>query len=203
MTKTILNRNDLAKAMTEKTAEYMARGYIIDIDHNKGHQGEVSKVILEKGNRYVAIYLEKERVDLFEDGWREYHATVLTVEVQRDVQRGSSYWLGEGEILEAITFYHVKGFDSEKYTTDKNLARCIKIKQSDRRAARRTEARGFKATSRILKVTKNHWGYKGIKLEDIDYIERKDKTVGFRSEKTKPVYTIYFKNWKKSPIAIS
>lgn len=202
MTK-IYKTNDLAKAMTEKTMEYMAKGYVIDLNHNRGHQGEITKVIMGKGNEAIAVYLNKESVELFEDGWRSSYATFLRVERQVDLSSSSTYWLGEGEVVEETAFYHLEGHGSDVYTTDIDFAREVKTKQANRRMAKRTDSREFKPTKRILNVLKNHWGYKSMKLEDVDHIVRKDKEIRWGSGQTKPYYEIYFTNWKKATLTIS
>lgn len=204
MTK-ILKREDLAKAMTEKMALYIAQGYIIDIDHNNnGHQGEECRTVLKKGNEYIAIYLDINSVRLSEKYYLREYATYFRVESFRDVPRFESLWLGRGKTIEETLFYHLQGYDSEVYTTDKEFTISVMKKQFERANTKYSEGlRTFKPTERILKITKNHYGYKRTKLEDIAYIIRNDMPRNYDNPgQTRPYYDIRFKDFKKRDLRI-
>ena len=195
MTKKILKQADIARMMTDKVYEYVVQGYTIDLNHNSGHQGEKAKVVLIKDNINVVVYVDRESVDLDDTGYRWDDATVLRVERQADVHPNNTLWLGKGKVVEEVVFYHVSNdYNVDAFTTDKEVAKEAKAKRIARYRRRGEDDKMIKVTEKILNVTKNHWGYKSLTVEDIDCIERKRNWNNYLL----PEYTIHFKGNRKS-----
>ena len=94
---------------TKKVAEYIANGYTINSNTMGGHQGEIAKIDLRKGDEVIRVLLSTEH-DLFRE------AVVLTVGRNTDEhiarEASSRYdniiWNNRLEIIEQRTFWQMQ-----------------------------------------------------------------------------------------------
>ena len=54
-----MKAKDIEKIYTAKVAEYLAKGYTINPATMSGHQGEIAKIDLKKGDEIIRILLDR------------------------------------------------------------------------------------------------------------------------------------------------
>ena len=94
---------------TSKVAEYIAKGYTINTNTMAGHQGEIGKIDLRKGNEVIRVLLDTEH-----QHFRE--AVVLIVgrntdeRISKSLERESCEAIGNNrlEIIEKRTFWQMQ-----------------------------------------------------------------------------------------------
>ena len=107
-----MKHTDIEAIMTAKVAEYAANGYILSTATMSGHQGEVAKVDLKKGNEIIRILLTSESCW---DDEGTIQKTVLTVgRAQKQIRMNRPFytmcatiWNNELDIIEELTWYSV------------------------------------------------------------------------------------------------
>ena len=155
-------KKEIGLVFTEKVAEYMAKGYVMNIDTMSGSQGEIAKVDLRKGDEIIRI--------LVATGY-DHLAEKISVIVGRNTSklynRGhDTIWNSELEIIEEIEWYKV----SENYYCDEAEYRVIEEKRFKRFDGKRTENTidfGEEAKKILLPWVKRKKGCKTAKLSDI------------------------------------
>ena len=107
-----MKHTDIEAIMTAKVAEYAANGYILSAATMSGHQGEIAKVDLKKGNEIIRILLTSESCW---DDEGTIQKTVLTVgRAQKQIRMNRPFdtmcatiWNNELDIIEELTWYSV------------------------------------------------------------------------------------------------
>lgn len=105
-----MKRNEIDKVFTQKVAEYIANGYIINSSTMSGHQGEEGKVDLVKGNELIRVWMNRET-----EGWSSkkdtFHGYKMVIRVGRwnvsaaNINSWTTIWMKDLETLEEITYY--------------------------------------------------------------------------------------------------
>ena len=94
---------------TSKVAEYIAQGYTINTNTMAGHQGEIGKVDLRKGEEVIRVLLDTEHRNLRD-------AVILIVgrntdeSIAKSTERNSwdTIWNNQLEIIEKRTFWQME-----------------------------------------------------------------------------------------------
>ena len=132
-----MKQHEIETIFTEKVAACMAAGYIISPATMSGHQGEIGKVDLRKGNEIIRIMLEKKR------GWDREHsypweAVVLTVGRSTDelipcgpFDTWQTVWNNHLEIIEQRSFYQIDS-RADYFTENRDAYMAMVEKQAER-----------------------------------------------------------------------
>lgn len=119
-----MKHTDIEAIMTAKVAEYITKGYILSTVTMSGHQGEIAKVDVKKGNEVIRIMLTSE------SNWTEegtIQKTTLTVgRAQKQVRINRPFdsmcttiWNNELDIIEALIWYSVDS-SANYFSEDEN-----------------------------------------------------------------------------------
>lgn len=155
-------KKEIGLVFTEKVAEYMAKGYVMNIDTMSGSQGEIAKVDLRKGDEIIRILVATgyERLD-------EKISVIVGRNTSKMYNRGhDTIWNSELEIIEEVEWYKV----SENYYCDEDEYRVVEEKRFKRFDSKRTEDVvdfGEEAKKILLPWVKRQKGCKTCKLSDI------------------------------------
>lgn len=99
---------EISKLYSDTVAAYMANGYVINVNTMSGHQGEIIKIDLRKGDEVIRIMLETERK-------RFREAVVLTVGRNTDERIATNpysrqdftIWNNRLEVIERRAFWQM------------------------------------------------------------------------------------------------
>lgn len=124
-----MKMSEINKVFTEKVAEYMARGYVINPVSMSGSQGEVGKVDLVKGEDLIRVWME-EVTGKWNDptGFTGNHICVCVGRWTRpasDASRFATIWYNEIEVIEGIRFYEI---NREKWYVD-SLEEALRLQE--------------------------------------------------------------------------
>ena len=101
---------DVEKMFTEKVAQYIANGYLVNATTMAGHQGEICKLDLRKGDEVVRIL-----IDMTNNGWQKIY--YLLVGKNTDVLYGGMdniIWNKNLQEIERHDFYVISDRYPEK-----------------------------------------------------------------------------------------
>lgn len=119
-----MKHTEIEAIMTAKVAEYISKGYILSTVTMSGHQGEVSKVDVKKGNEIIRILLTSE------SSWDDeghIQKTTLTVGRAQDKVRSNrpfdtmatTIWNNKLDIIEELVWYSVDS-SADYFSEDKD-----------------------------------------------------------------------------------
>lgn len=179
-----MKHNDIETVMSAKVAEYITKGYILSTTTMSGHQGEVAKVDVKKGNEIIRILLTSE-ISWDDEG--TIQKTTLTVGRAQDKVHSNSpfdtmattIWNNRLDIIEKTVWYSVDS-SADYFSEDKAEILAQHKKQMERwrmREAMRdlkngTNVTGDKAKLVALAFVRKQRGEKRAKVEDIASIHR-------------------------------
>lgn len=175
---------EIEAIFTEKVQEYIEKGYILSTTTMSGHQGEVAKVDVKKGNEIIRILLTSETV------WSDegtIQQTKLTVgRAQKQVRKHSPFdtmattiWNNELDIIEESVWYSVDS-SADCFSEDKAEILAQHKKHMERWRMREAlrylkngkDVKGDKAKQIALAFVRKQRGEKRSKVEDIASIRR-------------------------------
>lgn len=118
-----MKHTDIEAIMSAKVAEYIEKGYILSTTTMSGHQGEVAKVDVKKGNEIIRILLT------VESAWSDegtIQQTKLTVGRAQDKVHSShpfdtmatTIWNDRLDIIEETVWYSVDS-SADNFSEDK------------------------------------------------------------------------------------
>lgn len=179
-----MKHTDIEAIMSAKVAEYITKGYILSTTTMSGHQGEVAKVDVKKGNEIIRILLTSETA-WGDDG--TIHQTKLTVgRAQKQVRSSRPFdtmattiWNNELDIIEEMVWYSVDS-SADYFSEDKVEILAQHKKQMERWRMREAlrylkngkDVTGDKAKQIALAFVRKQRGEKRSKVEDIASIRR-------------------------------
>lgn len=126
--------NAINKMFTEKVAEYIAKGYIINTGTMGGSQGEIGKVDLVKDKELIRIWLNSESAGNWMDD-NAFHGNMVFLRVSKWNQEFTNHnfdtvWMRDLTHLEELKFYKVDTY-KDWYIDDLDEAiKFQKIRQS-------------------------------------------------------------------------
>lgn len=107
---------DITKKLTEYVGKYISEGYIIS-NTMSGHQGEINKVDLVKGEELIRIWLNSDR-STWSDCKDAWHGDTVVLRVSRwkhpvnyKYDNMPTVWNSDLEDIVCLTFYHICGED--------------------------------------------------------------------------------------------
>lgn len=175
---------DIEAIMSAKVAEYITKGYILSTTTMSGHQGEIAKVDMKKGNEIIRILLTSE------NAWNDegtIQKTTLTVGRAQDKVRSSrlfdtmatTIWNNRLDIIEETVWYSVDS-SADYFSEDKAEIIAQHKKQMERWRMREAlrylkngkDVTGDKAKQIALAFVRKQRGEKRSKVEDIASIRR-------------------------------
>lgn len=203
-----MKHTEIEAIMSAKVAEYITKGYILNTTTMSGHQGEVAKVDVKKGDEIIRILLTSE------SSWDDegtVQKTTLTVGRAQEKVRSSrpfdtmctTIWNHELDVIEERVWYSVDSsadyFSEDKaeiIAQHKKQLKRWRIREAYREARIGKEITSDKAKQIVLSFVRNQKGFKKASTADIKSIKR-----FARSEYDKMHYTITMTNGKSFKVA--
>lgn len=173
----MLKAKDIQIMYSEKVESYLRKGYIINTESMSGHQGEICKVDLRKGNEVIRVVLLGCAWVRNDDGDFEDYIVLQTLRYESTSDRlkdRETLWMNKGELVEEVRFYEISSY-KEVYTMDhEEYKRCRKLRyqRSDRRYVRDQSEIKFDP-KKLIKIVNSKKGFKTAKQTDIQSVERK------------------------------
>lgn len=176
--KTSWTAEDLNKIFSDKTAELLRKGYIIDAAAMNGHQGEISKIIFKKNNDYYILVMSS-KTDWSMGKYNEHYIIRFGKYTEKVENHGlntcTTLWIEKFDTIWSLEFVKI----TDNYFVTEELADKFNEKQKVRWESHyyggRTEV-DSKFHKALLKMVRKQKGYKGIKLSDIERAYRVNPT---------------------------
>lgn len=190
---------DIEKLFTEKVAQYIADGYTVNATTMSGHQGEVCKLDLRKGNEVVRILVDKRH-----EGWQEIY--YLLVGKSTGTLNGGLLdiiWNNRLEEIERHDFYVISDVhpgkivlgtaEEAKAAWDKRLDRfAMNPKYNDCVTELCDECKKV-----AYHIVRKRDGFKSIKMSDITKVCRE-----VRRSRTKRIVVYISKKGREYPVTL-
>lgn len=160
---------EIEAIFTQKVTDLIQKGYTFNCNTMSGHQGEIAKVDLRKGDEIIRVLMCTEYSS---------RADMLSVVVGRNAKkignhRYETLWNGDLEIIEEVKFFKIA---ENFYAETEAEYKAICDKQRDRYFSRQkshfvtlNEAAG----KIVLPFVRRQKGFKTCKVKDIDRVERR------------------------------
>lgn len=179
-----MNHTDIENIMTAKVTEFITTGYILNAATMSGHQGEIAKVDLRKGDEIIRVLLTS-RSAWNDDGC--YQVTTLTVGRNTEKIRKShpfdtmanTIWNNRLEIIEERNFYSVDSSADNFYEnldflaeqTEKQMNR-YRIRETYRRMRSKKDVTSDAAKAIVLPFIRRQDRCGRVKIDDIKQVVR-------------------------------
>lgn len=169
---------EINKRYTDKVAEYLAKGYMINAGTMGGSQGEISKIDLFKGTELIRVYIYRESRYSFKNEDDFYGDTVVlrvgkwSKEVNPNCSGDRTVWMNDLEIIYEETFYlvsHYAYYGKAWYVDDIEEARASQRTRRSRYKSVTTKVEITNDRSREIagKYVKRVLGYKRLSWDKI------------------------------------
>lgn len=167
--KTSWTKDELYQIFSDKTAALLKKGYIIDLDHMEGSQGEIGKVFFKKGSDYFALIMESSYtcIDRYD---RRY--IIRFGKYTDQVYSNTTLWLDKFDTTWSMTVIQI----SPNFYVTEELAKQFNNKAKERWHNSPSKGK-FEVVSAdyykvILACVRKQKGYKSTKLTDIVKVTR-------------------------------
>lgn len=107
-----MKHTEIEAIMSAKVAEYITKGYILNTTTMSGHQGEIAKVDVKKGNEIIRILLTSE--SSWDDEGTIQKTTLTVGRAQKQIRKSCPFdtmcttiWNHELDIIEEHVWYSV------------------------------------------------------------------------------------------------
>lgn len=171
--KTSWNAEELNKIFSDKAAELIRKGYIIDLAGMNGSQGEVGKLVFKKGDNYYLLIMEIKYT--YCDGKYNEHYVIrfgkYTEKVEkRALDTWAVLWINRFDTVWSLEFVKI----TDNYFTTVEEAEAINKKWCDRCNYHfgKFEEVSSKYNSVILPLIRKQKGLKTVKANEIIKITR-------------------------------
>lgn len=159
---------------TEKVAEYIAKGYTINASTMSGHQGEIAKIDLRKGDEIIRVMLDTERCS--------FHSAVVIIVGRNTDERIAkstelrSYdtiWNNRLEIIEKRIFWQMEknyrevDFFLEGEEGEKALEKGENRKHTQHATSEHPDKVFENVERKIVKAVKRHLNRSSFKVQNI------------------------------------
>ena len=190
-----MKQTDIETIFTEKVAEYISKGYTLNLTTMNGSQGEIAKVDVRKDDEVIRILLEHKSEALTGYRYCDYMMlTVGTAKVDKRTARpfdtfSTTLWNDSLDIVEQRKFYQIS--PSSDFFTEDVEAFIIMLDKHYKRYANRYQIskeyldgeaievakRYIKRTVGLSRVSTNHIRVKKVTRGKVGYIvEYRGKT---------------------------
>lgn len=159
---------EIEAIFTQKVNELIQKGYTFNCNTMSGHQGEIAKVDLRKGNEIIRVLM-----------CTEYSRTadMLSVIVGRSPKisnrRYETIWNGNLEIVEELKFYKVSENFYVKTEAEWEIIRNMQRERFYRKDNSDSITLNDEAGKIVLSFVRRQPGFKTCKLKDIDRVEKR------------------------------
>lgn len=166
--KTSWTKDELSQIFSDKTAELLRKGYMIDTEHMDGHQGEICKIRFKKGNSYFQLIMDHS------NNYSAFYGERISIRFGKyteEVYSHSILWVNKFDTLWEVKVAKI----ADNYYTTEELANEANDKKTKRVLAQaiapkvELSARVYPAALACVRKQK---GYKGTKLSDIVKVTR-------------------------------
>mgnify|MGYP007070342982 CR=1 FL=1 len=173
--KTSWTMNELVKLFSDKTAELLRKGYILDPVHMSGHQGEIAKVLFTKDGEYFQLIMEshsdfgKWYGEQIEIRFGKYTEEVRPARSLTDWS--DTLWVNKFDTQWSMTVAQI----ADNYYVTPELAEQFSAKAHERRhnyahdVWEEVDSKYYKA---ILACVRKQKGYKSTKINNIVKVTR-------------------------------
>ena len=172
--KTSWTAEELNKIFSDKAAELIRKGYVIDLGGMSGHQGEIGKVVFKKGNDYYVLVMESKNA--YAEGIYTEHYVIRFGKYTEKVDKIAldtwfTFWLERFDTIWSLEFVKISNnyfttIEEAKVANQKWIERC----QNNR--SNRIEEVSSKYNAVILACVRKQKGYKTVKASEIVDIVR-------------------------------
>lgn len=173
--KTSWTGNDLVKIFSDKTAELLRKGYVLDPVHMNGHQGEIAKVLFTKDGDYFQLIMEshsdfgKWYGEQLEIRFGKYTEEIRPARSLTD--SFSTLWVNKFDTQWSMTLAKI----SDNYYVTPELAEQFSAKARERRHNHTSDVWEEVDSSyykKVLACVRKQKGYKSTKLDNIVKVTR-------------------------------
>lgn len=164
---TTWNKAELTKIFSDKVAELLRKGYIIDIDHMSGSQGEIAKVLFVKNNAHYQLIMENK------NKYTCFYGESIIIRFGKynreefSVYPHSTLWISDFDTTWSMTMVKI----TENYYVTEELAQTFRAKKESRMEAKYSTKPNTVDLNRygkiLLACVRKQKGYKSLKLSDI------------------------------------
>lgn len=199
--KTSWTAEDLNKIFSDKTAELLRKGYIIDIAAMGGHQGEIGKIMFRKDGCWYALVMESQST--FGEGKYNEKYVIWFGKYTEDISNmhildtWNTPWLNKFEASWSLEF--IKITDNFFVTAETAKAMNEKwIKRCRNNFKNRYEEVTDRYTKAVLGCVRKQKGYKGVKANEILKVTRITTFDDFEGAYNKRYYRVTLTRTYKS-----
>ena len=199
--KTSWTAEELNKIFSDKTAELIRKGYVVDLAGMAGSQGEVGKIIFKKNNRFYALVMETK--SSYTDGIYTDHYVIWfghyteDTSNMRPLDTWNTLWLNKFEATWTQEFVKI----TKNYFVTIEAAEAMNKKWIERCRNSR-EYRSEDVTERyskaILGCVRKQKGYKSVKASEIVKVTRIYPYNSFEKKMGKRYYKVELSRTNKS-----
>lgn len=189
----------ISELVTAKVNEYLAKGYIMNLETMNGSQGELARIDLTDGNEIIRVYATKNIPELTDKKLAnvdyEYKVVVGRVtsdEIKPHTKSYHTIWNNDLEVIEEQTLYGFRHLIATREFCD--TARRTRRERQERRQNTPQEVTLTPEKKKLLwNIGKRKYGKKGMTLKSIAHICRTEDDAGI-------LYTFYS---NKGPTAVA
>ena len=176
--KTSWTMDEITQLFSDKVAELLRKGYVLDPVHMNGHQGEISKVLFTKNGDYFQLIMDEH------SDFGKWYGTVISIRFGKYTEEvrparsltdwSDTLWTNkfdtswEMEVAKIADNYYVTLELAEQYN-NKRHERFLSV-SGTRPSSVELSERSYKAALACVRKQK---GFKGTKLSDIVKVTRK------------------------------
>jgi len=199
--KTSWTAEELNKIFSDKTAELIRKGYVVDLAGMAGSQGEVGKIIFKKNNRFYALVMETK--SSYTDGIYTDHYVIWfghyteDTSNMRPLDTWNTLWLNKFEAtwtqeFVKITKNYFVTIEEAEAMNKKWLERC------QNHASKFEDVDLKRYTRPILALVRKQKGLKGVKASEIVNIQRITLWNNFTNKYNERYYKVELSRTNKS-----
>ena len=178
----IYKTKDINEFFTKVVNNYLAKGYVFNLNTMSGSQGEIAKVDLTNGEHIYRINIDKEHdfencIDTIKITVKEYETNEKRID-----DSWITLWNNKGLLIECINFYEIDRYGyADAYTMDIEFIRECKEKRKTRiNSSKRREIKVDK--KKVCKnIVNDHKGYKSVRPSEIRGVFR-NENIGYKIE---------------------
>lgn len=183
--KTHWTREELDQIFSDKAAELLRKGYMIDTKHMSGSQGEIAKLLFVKnGSHFQLSMVSKSKFR----SWYTDHIIISFGKYTEEARVWDTLWMDRFDSSWSLEVVKI----TDNYFVTPELAEEFDEKRHNRLAVKypnQVALMDDRYTKVILPLVRKQKGYKGTKLSDIMKVER-ITTVNYSGKPVRRYYKV-------------